>query len=214
MSDRIHAIQCGVRLRMARFLGSLVQQRRDKRAIGKREPASLVALMLAVGTLCVGCLTSVNVSTMTSFSSVDGRFSVTVPGGAMTETTFEGSGPFAGSTIHAFSTTPEGGPRYAVLYGDASADYVATTTVEEIYAAAEAGNVSSTGGTQTAERAVEVAGLPGREQRVITDAKSYVFRLVLVGNRSYAFSVTGSAAQVDAAEATVFLDSFESTQGD
>jgi hypothetical protein len=132
----------------------------------------------------------------------------------MTETTFEGSSPFAGSTIHAFSTTPDGGPRYAVLYGDAGADYVARTPLDEIYAAGEAGNVSSTGGTQTAERAVEVAGLPGREQRVTADAKSYVFRLVLVGNRSYVFSMTGSATQIDAAEATVFLDSFEPSLDD
>lgn len=149
---------------------------------------------------------------MSSFTSADGRFSVAVPGGAMTETTFDGSGPFAGSTIHAFSTAPEGGPRYAVLYGDAGADYVARTPLDEIYAAAEAGNLSSTGGTQTAVRAIEIAGLPGREQHVTSDSKSYVFRLVLVGNRSYVFSVTGSMAQVEAAEATVFLDSFEITK--
>lgn len=176
--------------------------------------ASSTFLALVVLLMTGGCLASVKVTTMGSFTSADGRSSVTVPGGAMTETTFDGSGPFAGSTIHAFSTASDGGPRYAVLYGDASADYVARTPLDEVYAAAEAGNVSSTGGRQTAERAVEVAGLPGREQRVTTDAKSYVFRLVLVGNRSFVLSVTGSAAQVDAADATVFLDSFESTQGD
>jgi hypothetical protein len=167
-------------------------------------------LLSALAIVFAGCVSFGAYSGQT-FTSTDGQFRVTIPGGAMTETTFEGSGPFAGATIHAFTAVAAGGPRYAVVYGDAPPEYVATTPRAEIYAAAEAGNVASTGGVQTTERSLDIAGYPGREQRVNSGARAYVFRLVLVGSRSYVLSVTGSASQVDSAEAVAYLDSFEPT---
>jgi hypothetical protein len=64
---------------------------------------------------------------------------------------------------------------------------------------------------QTTERSLDIVGYPGREQRVNSGPKAYIFRLVLVGSRSYVLSVTGSASQVDSAEAVAFVDSFEPT---
>jgi hypothetical protein len=61
---------------------------------------------------------------------------------------------------------------------------------------------------QQAESPLTVAGQPGREQRISADSLSYVFRLVFVGNRAYSISVTGSPAQVDEADALLFLNSF------
>src|SRR6266511_543170 len=63
-------------------------------------------LLLSLG---LAACVSVHVSTLSTFASADGRFSVTVPGGAMTDTILPSGGAFAGSTVHALSTTlPDG----------------------------------------------------------------------------------------------------------
>jgi hypothetical protein len=173
-------------------------------ATGRRR---LPTASLIVTAILAGCV-SFNVSTLQTFSSPEGRFSVTVPGGAMTESTFESGGVFAGAPAHAFATSTASGLRMAVLYADADPSYLAGTSVDAALAAAEQANVASTEGTQQSESSLTVTGQPGREQRIIAGAVAYIFRLVFVGNRLYSISVTGSPAQVDGADAHLFLDSF------
>ena len=161
--------------------------------------AAVAALLLG------GC--SVGLESVSSYSSVDGRFVVTVPGGKMTETSLTGGGPFAGGGVHAFVASTQQGARLAVLYSDAAATYIAGTPVDRRYADAEQGNLISTRGTQTSEGPVTIAGMQGREQRITRADMSYVFRLLWVGNRMYAVSVSGSTAQVNDAESQLFLNS-------
>jgi hypothetical protein len=163
-------------------------------------------LLLSLG---LAACVSVHVSTLSTFASADGRFSVTVPGGAMTDTILPSGGAFAGSTVHALSTTLPDGPRFAVIYGDADPSYLASTTVDSALAEAARANIDTTGGTLVDEHATTVAGLPGLEQRIAAGPVEYVFRFVFVGNRLYSVSVTGSKLQVDGADAKLFLDSFE-----
>jgi len=73
-------------------------------------------------------------------------------------------------------------------------------------------NVDTTHGIQQSERALTVAGQPGREQRINAGQLAYVFRMVFIGNRLYSISVSGTALQVDQADAILFLDSFAITQ--
>jgi hypothetical protein len=153
-----------------------------------------------------------NVSTVQTFSSAEGRFSVTVPGGTMNASTFPSGGPFAAAPAHAYATSTAAGVRMAVLYADADPSYLADTSLDDALAAAERANVDTTQGTQQSERAMTVAGQPGREQRINAGQFAYVFRLVFVGNRLYSISVRGTAPQVDQADAILFLDSFATAQ--
>ena len=86
-----------------------------------------------------------------------------------------------------------------------------STSVDAALAAAEEANRASIGGTQEAERTLAIAGYAGREQRIIVGPVTYVLRLVFVGNRLFSISVKGSAAQVDEADASQFLNSFAAT---
>ena len=159
--------------------------------------------------LTLSACATVRVAIVDQFTSADGRFSVTVPGGMMNETVLPAptSGAFAGATPHAFSITTVGGPQFAVLYGDAASDYLAATTMDAALDVAEHANVVATQGTLVTDQAISVAGHPGREQLIAAGQVSYLFRFVFVGNRLYSVSVKGSPVQIHAADAKVFLDS-------
>jgi hypothetical protein len=170
----------------------------------------ILASMALFGALAA-CV-SVQVSTLHSFTSADGRFSVTVPGGSMKPSTLKApaNGAFAGSMVNGFSTASASGARFAVLYADAAPGYLAAHGVDATLVEAERTNLSALNGTLVAGGAVTVAGQPGREDRIDVGPAVYVFRTVFIGQRMYSVSVTGSSGQVDSADATVFLDSFTS----
>jgi hypothetical protein len=174
-----------------------------------RLASALSAIALSVSlSACV----SVQVSTLHSFASADGRFTVTVPDGAMKQSTLAppANGAFAGSTVTGFSTASASGARFAVLYADAVPGYLDAHGVDGTLLEAEGTNLSALNGTLVSAGPITVAGQPGREDRIGVGQAVYVFRTVFIGQRMYSISVTGSPAQVDSADAKVFLDSFAS----
>jgi hypothetical protein len=126
----------------------------------------------------------------------------------MNDQIFPGEGVFEGSSVHAFTTSSSTGLRFAVLYGDASADYLQRTPIDAALAEQERASIASTHGTLVDSHPAAVAGRPGRELRLTAGSKAYAFRLVFVRSRLYSISVTGALGQVDQGEGKVFLDSF------
>jgi hypothetical protein len=180
-----------------------VREIRTRRA-SSRTAALLVALVVPL--MLAGCL-SARVFTLNTFTSSDGRFHIDVPGGAMTDTILASGGAFARSTVHALHADGDG-LRFAVVYGDADPHYKTTTTLDGILSNAEAGNVSSTGGTQSGDQAITIAGQAGREQEITGPSAAFRFWILFVGDRLYSLSVTGAPADVGGAEATSFFNSF------
>ena len=170
-----------------------------------------VVATLALCATLLACV-SAQMSTMQSFSSGAGRFTVTVPGGTMNTSTLSTprNGAFAGSTVSGFSTGSASGARFAILYADAAAGYLDAHGVGATLLDAEQANLATKSGTLVSDGPISVAGQSAREERINVGQVVYVFRLVFVGQRFYSISVTGSSAQVDAADAKVFLDSFTS----
>jgi hypothetical protein len=169
---------------------------------------AILALPLVLG----GCLSAtVSVYKLETFTSVDGRFHVDVPGGTMNDTILPSGGVFAGSTIHGLTVTADG-LRFGVVYGDAEASYLATTPIDTALANAVSGNVASTHGTLSEQHAITVAGSPAREARVAIIGGEYLFVVTFVGNRLYSLSVLGTDdTAVRGSEATQFLNSFAVT---
>jgi len=163
-------------------------------------------IVIALSIALAGCV-SARITTLSAFSSADGHFTVTVPG-TMVESTSTGSGPFAAATIHSFLYDEPGGPRFVVIYGDADPGFIASMSTGAALDQFEASNVSATKGQQVSERHLTVSGFPGREQRIVGPGGSYVFRMIVAGNRLYSFSVKGTDVQVQQADAAVYLDSF------
>ena len=165
--------------------------------------------ILALPILLAACLpTTVSTYTLMTYTSPDGRFHVDVPGGAMTDAILPSSGVFAGSTVHGLSVTADR-LRFAVVYGDAEASYLATTPIDSALANAVSGNVASTHGTLSEQHAITVAGSPAREARVAIIGGEYLFVVTFVGNRLYSLSVLGTDdTAVRGSEATQFLNSF------
>jgi hypothetical protein len=169
-------------------------------------------VILALPLLLSACLpTTVTTYTLTTFTSADGRFHVDVPGGAMTETILPSSGVFAGSTVHGLSVTADR-LRFAVVYGDAQATYLATTPIDTALANAVAGSVASTHGTLVEQHPMTVAASPAREARISIIGGEYLFVVTFGGNRLYTLSVLGTSdSAVRGSEATQFLNSFAVT---
>lgn len=126
----------------------------------------------------------------------------------MSQQSSDGTGHYAGSTIHAFVHDEPQGPRFALFYGDATDGYPDSIGIDAGLAEVEAANLNATGGTQTAERSLTISGYPGREQQIQSATASYVFRMVFVGSRLYLFSAKGTEIQVASAMVITYLDSF------
>ena len=175
-------------------------------------PLGRAIAVLALGLVLGGCLSAtVSTYTLKTYTSTDGRFHIDVPGGGMTDTILPSSGVLAGSTVHGLSVTADG-LRFAVVYGDAQATYLATTPIDTALANAVSGNVASTHGTLSEQHAITVAGSPAREARVAIIGGEYVFVVMFVGNRLYTLSVLGTDdTAVRGSEATQFLNSFAVT---
>jgi hypothetical protein len=171
-----------------------------------------LALALMPVLLAASASASVHVFAISTYHSTDGRFSVTVPGGTMEETTFAGQGPmFEGVTVHALSNNAEGAT-LAVFYADASVAYLAATPIEKVLDDAAQANVATTNGTLASQATITIDGQPARDQRINGPRADYEFRLVVISNRLYSISVKGTADQVAAASARAFLDSFATDQ--
>jgi hypothetical protein len=166
-------------------------------------PSFLATVLVAIA--LAGCVTASGF-VMAPFTSADGRFTVAVPDGKMTEVTKPGGGVYAGSTVHFWTGGLSDGPRLAVVYADATA---ATGFPESVLDDSIQSNLDSTGGNLVEQDPITVHGLAGREERVSAATKQYIFRMFVVGNRLYSVSVTGSAQGVGTAHALVFLDSFD-----
>src|SRR5450759_2256326 len=184
------------------------------RRLGLHSRGSVIRVIaiLSLPILLAACLpTTVSTYTLTTYTSADGRFPVDVPGGAMTDTILPSSGVFAGSTVHGLSVTADR-LRFAVVYGDAQATYLATTPIDTALANAVAGNVTSTHGTLVDQHPITVGGSPAREARISIIGGEYLFVVTFVGNRLYSLSVLGSSDSAALGpEATQFLNSFSVT---
>jgi hypothetical protein len=182
--------------------------------LGLISPGSVARAIaiLAAPILLSACLSAtVSTYTLKTYTSADGRFRVDVPGGAMSDTILPSGGVFAGSAVHGLTVTADG-LRFAVVYGDAEASYLATTPIDTALANAVSGNVASTHGTLSEQRAITVAGSPAREARVAIIGGEYLFVVTFVGNRLYSLSVLGTDdTAVRGSEATQFLNSFAVT---
>lgn len=166
--------------------------------------------LLGVLVLIAGCVTSVRIFALKTFTSVDGRFHMDVPEGQMTETSGAGTGPFARSSVHQFSHDADG-MTFTVLYADADPSYLASTTIDAALSAIEQDNLATTKGTQTSDLETEVDDQPAREQRITGPSTSYRYHLVFVGDRFYSISAAGATAEVAGTEATTILGSFTVT---
>ena len=171
-------------------------------------PIVLLALPIVLG----ACLSAtVSTYTLKTYTSAVGRFHIDVPGGAMTDVILPNGGVFAGSIVHSLSVTADG-LRFAVVYGDAEASYLATTPIDTALANAVSGNVASTHGTLSEQHAITVAGSPAREARVAIIGGEYLFVVTFAGNRLYSLSVLGTDdTAVRGSEATQILNSFAVT---
>jgi hypothetical protein len=182
--------------------------------LGLISPGSVARAIaiLALPILLAACLpTTVSTYTLTTYTSADGRFHVDVPGGVMTDAILPSSGVFAGATVHGLSVTADR-LRFAVVYGDAEASYLATTPIDTALGNAVSGNVASTHGTLSEQHAITLAGSPAREARVAIIGGEYLFVVTFVGNRLYSLSVLGTDdTAVRGSEATQFLNSFAVT---
>jgi hypothetical protein len=142
------------------------------------------------------------------FHSASGRFSVDIPG-TFTETVQTANNPNLGPIeVHYFTVTPDGGPRYAVTYGDFPSAYVQGTSLATIYREARAGDVGAAHGRLVEAGTLTIAGHPADTHTVDGETGFQRFVTVLVGNRAYSLAIRGTEAQVRSAEATRFIASF------
>ena len=142
-------------------------------------------------------------SMVAPFHSDAGRFSIDIPG-AFTETVKTTENPYLGPIdVHYFVVTPEGGPRYAVVYGDFPSSYAETVVLDVHYRES-----ASTQGRLVESGATTMAGYPAEAHIIDGKAAFYRFVSVLVGTRGYDLSVRGTEEQVRSIQADRFLESF------
>jgi hypothetical protein len=171
-----------------------------------------ILFLAAVSILCVaGCLrASVYVQPdegWTSYASTAG-FSVLAPA-PLSETVKVLNNPNLGPIeTHFLVTTTPAGVRYAVVYGDFPASYLAST---DVLGDSRDGDARSLKASATNEQRLTVSGRPALDYRIETTNNVRRERLVLDGARLYAVTVTGTAEAADGDDARKFLDSFALT---
>jgi hypothetical protein len=147
-------------------------------------------------------------ASIVAFHSDTGEFSIDVPG-AFTETVKTTENPYLGPIdVHYFVVTPDGGPRYAVVYGDFPSAYAETAVLDVHYQEARDSNVAKTQGRLVESGPTTVAGYPAETHVIDGKVAFYRFVSVLVGSRGYELSVRGTEAQIRSAEADRFIASF------
>jgi hypothetical protein len=175
---------------------------------------ALIAVVLLTASLA-GCVrvtafvaTDSPVGIVAPFHSSTGGFSIDVPG-AFTETVKTTENPYLGPIeVHYFVATSDGGPRYAVVYGDFPTSYVETVVLDVHYQEGRDADVATTQGRLVETGPTTIAGYPAEAHIIDGKAAFYRFVSVLVGTRGYDLSVRGTEAQVRSIEADGFLESF------
>ena len=179
----------------------------------RREMVVLMLLAVLAG-VSIGCArVTVFVATdpptasaFASYHSATGRFTVEVPG-VFDETVKTTSNPYLGPIeVHYFVVAPDGGPRYAVVYGDFPASYVTSTQLDVIYRESRDGNVGQGRLVESGPRTI--AGHAADEHVVDGTTGLQRFASVLVGNRLYSLAVRGTDGQIRSPEADRFIASF------
>ena len=171
----------------------------------------LLALLAGVSIGCAGATVFVaadppTASAFVPYHSAAGRFTVQVPG-VFDETVKTTNNPYLGPIeVHYFVLAPDGGPRYAVVYGDFPASYVTSTPLDVIYRESRDGNVGQGRLVESGPRTV--AGRAADEHVVDGATGLQRFVSVLVGNRLYGLAVRGTDGQIHSADADRFIASF------
>lgn len=145
-------------------------------------------------------------SVLQPYTSSEGRFTVTFPGGSPklnTETIdLKGGGK---STLYEFWTDVENGNiSYMAMYNDYSADY-ANGDPQTVLAQVRDGAIK--GKTLVSDMAISLNGVPGREFTTKDDNWNYTVRQFLQGKRLYQLIVVSSSAH-PATQTSEFLTSF------
>jgi hypothetical protein len=147
-------------------------------------------------------------SMVAPFHSDAGRFSIDIPG-AFTETVKTTENPYLGPIdVHYFVVTPDGGPRYAVVYGDFPSSYAEAVVLDVHYRESRDADVASTQGRLVESGATTMAGYPAEAHIIDGKTAFYRFVSVLVGTRGYDLSVRGTEEQIRSIQADRFLESF------
>ena len=148
-----------------------------------------------------------NQSTLQPYTSAEGRFAVTFPGGSPKLDTesinLKGGGT---STLYEFWTEPDNGNvSYMVMYNDYTADY-ANGDPQTVLATTRDGAVG--GKTLLSDMVISLNGVPGREFTAKDDNWNYTVRQFLQGKRLFQLIVVSQPSH-PATQTSTFLDSFK-----
>ena len=145
-------------------------------------------------------------SVLQPYTSAEGRFTVTFPGGTPeldSETVDLKDG--GTTTLYEFWTELDNkNISYMLMYNDYSAEY-ANGDPQTVLATTRDGAVS--GKTLLSDMVISLNGVPGREFTAKDDTWNYTIRQFLQGKRLYQLIVVSSAAH-PATQTSAFLDSF------
>ncbi|OPY04503.1 MAG: hypothetical protein A4E67_02350 [Syntrophaceae bacterium PtaB.Bin038] len=165
-----------------------------------------IALLVALAAALTGCETS----PWKDFHSMEGGFSVSMPGTPVErrQAYQTQAGPVE---AHFFTVEADRGSLvYMVVYGDYPEALMATGDREMLLDAARDGAVGNIQGTLLSERAVSIGGHPGRELQVLSsDGRlALKMRIYLVNNRQYQVVAVTPKETRSTADRDRFLDSF------
>jgi hypothetical protein len=139
------------------------------------------------------------------YTSAEGRFTVSFPGGTPkldTETVKKDGGTI---TLYEFWTELENSNvSYMLMYNDYSPDY-ANGDPQTVLASTRDGAVN--GKKLLSDMAINLNGVPGREFTTKDDTWNYTLRQFLKGKRLYQLIIVSSDAH-PATQTSAFLDSF------
>ena len=145
-------------------------------------------------------------SQMQPYTSIEGRFTVTFPGGTpkLDSQTVDLKGG-GSTTLYQFWTEPDNNNvSYMVMYNDYSADY-ANGDPQATLATTRDGAVS--GKTLLSDIVISLNGIPGREFTAKDATWNYTVRQFLQGKRLYQLIVVSSASH-PATQTSAFMTSF------
>jgi hypothetical protein len=147
----------------------------------------------------------------TTYTSGAG-FTVDVPGPPFTETVKQLDNPNLGQLeTHFLTSRASDGSRYAVVYADFPDAYVSSGA--DVLGEALKGDEKQLGSRAIEPHSLTVSGHPALEYGIVRTKDAWATRLVLVGRRLYALSVTGTEEAVKNEQARRFLESFSVPSG-
>jgi hypothetical protein len=142
----------------------------------------------------------------TTYASGAG-FTVDIPAPPFTETVKQLENPIAGPVeTHFLTTRSADETRYAVVYADFLDSYISSGA--DVLAEALKGDETLLASKAMQSKSLTVSGHPALDYEIVRAEDARAVRLVLVGRRLYALSVTGTQEAIDSEAARRFLDSF------